>query len=77
MGKAKTKKLIWHLKIHYPDKDIVVHEQDYPSIKSMADDMKVSYNQMWEMTSRGRIGRRQIRYNFMPEVSITRNEHIS
>ena len=41
---AKNTKNFWKIKCYYPDRDLVVLEEEYPSLKEMAENLGVAYH---------------------------------
>jgi hypothetical protein len=64
---ANTKKVCWSLKIYYPD--YVVKEGTYTTLQDVADDLGLSYNQVSEMTNKGR-NKTKSKYSFYPTIDL-------
>ena len=68
---SSNKTLKWHVKIYHDfGKEIVLLDQQYHTMKDVAQDLNLSYNQMWELTKRGRVKRDKCRY--MPKIQISK-----
>ena len=64
---AKTEKECWELKIFYSD--YVVKEGIYKTLKEVADDLNLSYNQVSEFTNKGR-NKTKTKYSFYPTIDL-------
>ena len=70
---ANTKKECWCLKIYYPDKNIIIKEGVYITLKDVAKDLGLSYNQTTELTSNGR-NKTKNKFNFYPTIELYKIE---
>jgi hypothetical protein len=64
---AITNKECWSLKIYYPD--YIVKEGTYRTLKEVADDLNISYNQVSELTTNGR-NKTKTKYSFYPSIEL-------
>ena len=71
---AKTSKTCWELKIFYPD--YIVKEGKYKTLQDVADDLGLSYNQVSEMTNKGR-NKTKSKYSFYPTIHLTKIDDIA
>ena len=67
-----TCKNVWNIKVHHPHLNIVLFEGSFPTITSISDELGLSYNQVWEMTKKGRVRRKQSKFRFMPVIELNR-----
>ena len=72
---ANTKKECWCLKIYYPDKNIIIKEGVYITLKDVAKDLGLSYNQTTELTSNGR-NKTKNKFNFYPTIELYKIEKL-
>ena len=64
---AKTEKSCWYLKIYYPN--YVYKEQKYKTLRDVAIDLNISYNQVSELTNNGR-NKGKSKYSFYPTIEL-------
>ena len=71
---AKTEKECWKLKISYPD--YIVKEGVYKTLRDVADELKLSYNQVCELTNKGR-NKTKSKYSFYPTIDLQKIKDIA
>jgi len=64
---ATTKKECWKLKIYYPD--YIVKQGTYTTLKDVASDLGLSYNQTTELTNKGR-NKTKNKFSFYPTIEL-------
>ena len=72
---AETKKLCWNVLIKQGDN--VLHNTDYKTLKLAAEDLGLTYSQICELGPKGRCKKKSIKFKFMPDIKITKIEHIA
>jgi hypothetical protein len=65
---AKTKKLCWNVTIK--QSGVILHNQDYTTLKKAADDLGLTYSQICELGPNGRCKKKSINFKFMPDIKI-------
>ena len=70
---AKTEKECWKLKISYPD--YIVKEGTYKTLQDVATDLGLTYNQVSEMTNKGR-NKTKSKYSFYPTIDLHKIDDI-
>jgi hypothetical protein len=65
---AKTKKLCWNVTII--QSGVILHNQDYTTLKKAADDLGLTYSQICELGPNGRCKKKSINFKFMPDIKI-------
>ena len=72
MGRKKgtsTNKLCWHLLIKFNDD--ILKEQDYSTLKQIAEELGISYNRVFELTEKGRVNKLN-NSKYTPTITITK-----
>jgi len=72
---AETKKLCWNVLIKQGD--IELCNKDYKTLKIAAAELGLTYSQICELGPNGRCKKKSIKFKFMPEIKITKIEHIA
>ena len=67
---AKTKKLCWDVKI--TQGDVILHHNQYTTLREAGDDLGLSYSQICELGPNGRCKKKSINFKFMPDIQITK-----
>lgn len=71
---AETKKLCYNVLIKQGD--IELCNKDYKTLKIAAEDLGLTYSQICELGPSGRCKKKAIKFKFMPDIKITKIEHI-
>lgn len=71
---AETKKLCWNVLIKQGD--TVLHNNNYKTLKLAAEDLGLTYSQICELGPSGRCKKKAIKFKFMPDIKITKIDHI-
>lgn len=65
---ARTKKLCWNVTI--TQSGVILHNQDYTTLKKAGDDLGLTYSQICELGPNGRCKKKSINFKFMPDIKI-------
>ena len=63
---------MFHCKIYYEDKDIVIHECQYKNLKEIAEDLGLKYQAVADISSASRKKPRFQQFKYYPKIEITR-----
>lgn len=73
---ANTKKECWCLKIYYPETNIIIKQGQYITLKDVAKDLGLTYNQTTELTNNGR-NKTKNKFKFYPKIELTKINKIN
>ena len=69
---STASKMNWEVIIRQKQNDewFDLHNKQYKTLQDAADDLGLTYNQMFEFTSKGRHKKRQTKFKFYPDICI-------
>tara|TARA_R100000541_G_scaffold46546_3_gene53622 strand:+ start:4283 stop:4567 length:285 start_codon:yes stop_codon:yes gene_type:complete len=68
-----TKKLCWNCKISIQGNEL--HNKDYTTLKQIGEDLGISYNRVFELSTKGR--KKYTTFKYEPKVTITNLKELS